>query len=128
MSTRRLVRDGSQYFGPYSSVMVQKNMLDLIHGIYQAPHLFPEPLARSDSPGQIRRMPGVPHRQLQGPCAGRQSAEDYAAGIERIKKTLRGDLRSTREFLHRQMTEAAAEPELRGGGTLQKPPDAAGEL
>ena len=35
MSTRRLVRDGSQYFGPYSSVMVQKNMLDLIHGIYQ---------------------------------------------------------------------------------------------
>lgn len=109
MSTRRLVRDGSQYFGPYSSVMVQKNMLDLIHGIYQlrtcSLNLSPEAIARGKYGVCLEYHIG----NCKGPCAGRQSAEDYAAGIERIKKTLRGDLRSTREFLHRQMTEAAAE-------------------
>ena len=95
MSTRRLVRDGSQYFGPYSSVTVQKNMLELIHGIYQL---------RTCSLNLQYHI-----GNCKGPCAGRQSAEDYAADIERIKKTLRGDLRSTREFLQRQMTEAAQE-------------------
>ena len=33
-STRRLVRDGSQYFGPYASVYVQKAVLDMAHGIH----------------------------------------------------------------------------------------------
>ena len=109
MSTRRLVRDGSQYFGPYSSVTVQKNMLELIHGIYQlrtcSLNLSPEAIARGKYGVCLQYHIG----NCKGPCAGRQSAEDYAADIERIKKTLRGDLRSTREFLQRQMTEAAQE-------------------
>ncbi len=109
MSTRRLVRDGSQYFGPYSSVMVQKNMLDLIHGIYQAPHLFPEPLARSDSPGQIRRMPGVPHRQLQG--AVRRPAE--RRGLRRRHRTDKEDA-AGRPALHTRVP-APADDGGRGG-------------
>lgn len=84
-------------------------MLDLIHGIYQlrtcSLNLSPEAIARGKYGVCLEYHIG----NCKGPCAGRQSAEDYAAGIERIKKTLRGDLRSTREFLHRQMTEAAAE-------------------
>lgn len=109
MSTRRLVRDGSQYFGPYSSLMVQKNMLDLIHGIYQlrtcSLNLSPEAIARGKYSVCLQYHIG----NCKGPCAGLQSEEDYAANIERIKKTLRGDLRSTREYLHRQMMDAAGE-------------------
>lgn len=109
MSTRRLVRDGSQYFGPYSSVMVQKNMLDLIHGIYQlrtcSLNLSSEAIARGRYGVCLEYHIG----NCKGPCAGLQSEEDYMAGIERIKKTLRGDLRSTRDYLRQQMEAAAGE-------------------
>ena len=109
MSTRRLIRDGSQYFGPYSSVMVQKNMLELVHGIHQlrtcSLNLSPEAIARGKYGVCLEYHIG----NCKGPCAGLQSAEDYMAGIERIRKTLRGDLRSTREYLMQQMNDAAAE-------------------
>ncbi len=84
-------------------------MLELIHGIYQlrtcSLNLSPEAIARGKYGVCLQYHIG----NCKGPCAGRQSAEDYAADIERIKKMLRGDLRSTREFLQRQMTEAAQE-------------------
>ena len=109
MSTRRLIRDGSQYFGPYSSVMVQKNILELVHGIHQlrtcSLNLSPEAIARGKYGVCLEYHIG----NCKGPCAGHQSEEDYMAGIERIRKTLRGDLRSTREYLMQQMNGAAAE-------------------
>ena len=109
MSVRRLVRDGSHYFGPYSSVMVQKNMLELIHGIYPlrtcSLNLSPAAIARGKYSVCLQYHIG----NCRGPCAGLQSQEDYMAEIEEIKKTLRGDLRSTREYLRRQMETAASE-------------------
>lgn len=109
MSTRRHIRDGSQYFGPYSSIMVQKNILDLIQGIYQlrtcSLNLSPDAIARGKYGVCLQYHIG----NCKAPCVGKQSEEEYAVDIERIKKTLRGDLRSTREFLHEQMMSAAAE-------------------
>ena len=35
LQTRQLVRDGSHYFGPYASVMMQKNILDLVRKLYR---------------------------------------------------------------------------------------------
>lgn len=109
MSTRRHIRDGSQYFGPYSSIMVQKNILDLIQGIYQlrtcSLNLSPDAIARGKYGVCLQYHIG----NCKAPCVGKQSEEEYAVDIERIKKTLRGDLRSTREFLYEQMMSAAAE-------------------
>lgn len=108
-SVRRVVRDGSLYFGPYSSVTVQKNMLDLIHGIHQLRtcklNLSPEAIARGKYGVCLQYHIG----NCKAPCVGRQTEEDYMEGMERIKKTLRGDLRFTREYLIGQMNSAAAD-------------------
>lgn len=107
MSTRRLVRDGSVYFGPYSSVTMQKVMLDLIHGIYQLRtctlNLAPAAIRRGKYGVCLQYHIG----NCKAPCVGKQDVEDYMAGIEMIKKTLRGDLRTTREYLAARMSEAA---------------------
>ncbi len=109
ISTRRFVRDGSDYFGPYSSVTVQKNMLELIHGIYLlrtcSLNLSPELIAKGRYGVCLQYHIG----NCKAPCVGKQSEEDYMAGIERIKKTLRGDLRLEREYLTAQMLKASAE-------------------
>lgn len=106
-STRRMIRDGSRYWGPYSSVVVQKNVLELIHGIYHlrtcSLNLSPEQIARGKYTVCLQYHLG----NCMGPCVGKQSMEDYNAGIEMISKTLSGDLRITRKYLEDAMHRAA---------------------
>ncbi len=107
-STRRLVRDGSTYFGPYASVAMQRSMLEYAHSFF---HLR---TCRLDlSPAAIRKGHYKVCLQYhigncKGPCEGRQSEEEYMAEVELLKKHLRGDVRSTRQYLEEQMQLAAA--------------------
>ena len=107
-STRRLVRDGSRYFGPYSSVVVQKNVLELIHGLYQirtcSLNLSPAQIARGKYGVCLQFHLG----NCKGPCEGRQAEADYDAGIDMVKTMLSGDMRSTHKYLQHQMEQAAA--------------------
>ncbi|MCD8101969.1 MAG: excinuclease ABC subunit UvrC [Alistipes sp.] len=107
-STRIINRDGSRYFGPYSSVVVQKNVLDLIRALYQlrtcSLNLDPEIIARGKYSVCLEYHLG----NCQGPCVGKQSQEDYDHNISMIMSTLAGDMRATRKFLTDSMATAAA--------------------
>ena len=108
-STRRVVRDGSQYFGPYASISMQRSVLEFIREVYTLRtcrlNLAPEQIARGRYEVCLQYHLG----NCKGPCVGRQTREEYDEDIARICAVLRGDLRSTRSWLERQMTEAAAE-------------------
>jgi excinuclease ABC subunit C len=108
-STRRLVRDGSKYFGPYASAAMQRTLLELIHNIYPlrtcSLKLTGENLRRGKFDLCLQYHIG----NCLGPCRGRQTAEDYDATIRMIMQILRGDLRSTREYLAAHMRRAAGE-------------------
>ncbi len=108
MSTRRMERDGSVYFGPYASVQMQKTVLELIHSVYPirtcALNLAPEMIAKGRYAVCLEYHIG----NCKGPCVGNQSAAEYAEQIEQVKAVLRGDLRATRADLTRRMHEAAA--------------------
>jgi excinuclease ABC subunit C len=106
-STRRLLKDGSKYFGPYASVMVQKNMLELIHSLYHirtcSLNLSPEQIAKGRYTVCLQYHLG----NCKGPCVGRQSSADYARDMEMVSATLGGDMRSTRRYLDNLMREAS---------------------
>ena len=106
-STRQMMRDGSRYWGPYSSGMVQKNVLELIHGIYHlrtcSLNLAPEQIARGKYAVCLQYHLG----NCRGPCVGKQSLEEYNHDIEMITRTLSGDLRTTRKYLEEAMGAAA---------------------
>ena len=108
-STRRLVRDGSLYFGPYASVVMQKSLLELIHSIYPlrtcALKLSAAEIARGKYGVCLQYHLG----NCRGPCVGRQSTEEYAESIRMITAMLRGDLRTPRTWLVEQMEREAAE-------------------
>ena len=74
-STRQLNRDGSQYFGPYGSVVMQHSVLDFIREVVPLRtcklNLAPEQIAK----GEIYGLPAIPPGQLQRPLhrgAGRR--------------------------------------------------------
>lgn len=106
-STRRVVRDGSAYFGPYSSVMSQRAMLESLKEIYQLRTCklsLDEVNIRSN---KYRVCLEYHLGNCSAPCVGHQTAEEYAATIDMVKKHLRGDLGPTKEYLTDKMQAAA---------------------
>lgn len=106
-STRRMVKDGSQYFGPYSSVVAQRAVLESLREIYQirtcSLNLSPEMVAKRSYRVCLQYHIG----NCAGPCQGRQTAQEYGQLVELVKRHLRGDLRPAKEYLSEQMMAAA---------------------
>ena len=108
-STRRLVRDGSQYFGPYGSVAMQRSILEFIREVIPLRtcklNLAPEKIARGNYSTCLQYHLG----NCKAPCIGAQSREEYASLIEMAISVLRGDLRPVRTYLEEEMQRAASE-------------------
>ena len=108
-STRTLTRDGSQYFGPYGSVMMQHSVLDFIREVVPLRtcklNLDPGLIARGKYTVCLQYHLG----NCKGPCVGRQSEEEYGRLLEMVVSVLKGDLRPVRQYLEGEMVRAAAE-------------------
>ena len=108
-STRQLMRDGSQYFGPYGSVMMQHSVLEFIREVVPLRtcklNLAPEAIARGKYSVCLQYHIG----NCKGPCVGRQSAEEYDRQVELVVSILKGDLRPVRSYLESEMARAAGE-------------------
>lgn len=108
LSTRRFVRDGSIYFGPYSSISMQRAVLELIRGLYPIRscklNLSHEAIARGIYSTCLEYHIG----NCRGPCVGLQSMDEYNEGIAAAKDILRGDLRPAADFFAGEMERLAA--------------------
>ena len=105
--TRRRIEDGSEYFGPYTSVSVARKILDVITT------LFPLRTCKLDL-SQDKIDAGAHKVCLEyhignclGPCEGHQSAAEYERGIENIRLILKGRTRPVLDHLKQRMQKAA---------------------
>ncbi len=107
-STRRVVRDGSQYFGPYSSLTMQRAVLELIRGLYPIRsctlNLSPQQIARGTYSVCLEYHIG----NCRGPCVGNQTEAEYGEYIAAARNILRGDLRGAEEFFTAEMARLSA--------------------
>ncbi len=108
-STRQLQRDGSQYFGPYGSVMMQHSVLEFVREVVPLRtcklNLAPEAIARGRYTVCLQYHIG----NCKGPCIGAQSESEYARLVDMVTSILKGDLRPVRQYLEREMAQAAAD-------------------
>ena len=106
-STRQLQRDGSLYFGPYSSVAMQHSILEFIREVIPlrscSLNLAPEAIARGRYSVCLQYHLG----NCKGPCIGAQSAEEYQQLLDMAIAVLKGDLRPVRTYLEGEMQRAA---------------------
>lgn len=110
--TRRFVRDGSQYFGPYSSVQHAYHLLDLINSLYR---LRTCKLALNDAAiaqGKFKPCLNIHIKKCYGPCIGEISAAEYNAQISGIKDILRGNTGDLIREYRKKMQEFAANLEF----------------
>lgn len=108
-STRKIVQDGSLYFGPYSHLPTMKALLKLIKQLYPIRscnlNLSPEKI-------QERKYKVCLQYHIKnclGPCVGNQEHEDYMKDIEEIKEILKGNTREISQLLEKRMQALAQE-------------------
>ena len=108
-STRQLRHDGSQYFGPYGSVSMQRSILEFIREVIPLRtcklNLTPQAIERGKYGVCLQYHLG----NCKAPCVGAQNEAEYSYLTDMVKDILRGDLRPVRQYLEQSMMTAAAE-------------------
>ncbi|MCL3853093.1 excinuclease ABC subunit UvrC [Parabacteroides sp. GYB001] len=107
--TRNIVRDGSQYYGPYPSVYTAKVMLQMLKELYPLRTckypLTPESIAE----GKYSVCLEYHIKRCKGPCVGLQTLEEYRQNISEIKEILRGNISQISKHLYEEMQTLARE-------------------
>jgi excinuclease ABC subunit C len=117
--TRRIIKDGSLYFGPYPDAKVMYMLLKLIK------ELFPLRTCKLDlipSKIQAKKFSVCLEYHIGnclGPCAAYQSAKEYSDAIEQIKNLLKGNYNSVKNMLKNNMQEASANFEFEKAQVLK---------
>ena len=101
--TRRVVNDGSRYFGPYTAVGNMRRALELLKRMYAVRS------CRYDLPGEAPIRPCLDHQigRCQAPCVGLQSQAAYREMIDEILLVLEGDTEAVRAQVDTRMRAAA---------------------
>jgi len=101
--TRKVRKDGSKYFGPYTSAGSVRETLDLLHKIFPL-----VPCGKSWS-GKDDQRPCLYYHlgQCLGPCAGLADAIEYAKVVKRVEQFLSGRTEGIIDGLKQEMNEAS---------------------
>lgn len=91
-STRSVIRDGSQYFGPYTSGLMVKTLLELIRNLYKLRTCTLNLSESNIKEGKFKVCLEFHIGNCRGPCVGLQSESEYNEGIREIKEILKGHI------------------------------------
>ena len=112
MLTRRMVKDGSRYFGPYSSVVHARNLVEFIHSVYPLRTCKLKITSDVILRGKVRPCLNFHIKKCLGCCVGGISQQDYARNIEEIVSLLKGGGREVIQHYKNLMIEAASRMEF----------------
>ncbi len=108
-STRRIVRNGSTYYGPYSHVPTMYGLLDLIKKLYKVRRcnlaLTPESIRN----GKFKVCLEYHIKNCKAPCIGQQSHDEYMKSIGEIKQILSGNTHELTRQMMEEMQRLASE-------------------
>ena len=110
--TRRFVRDGSRYFGPYSSVVHARNLVEFFHNVYPLRTCNLKITSDAILRGKFRPCLKFHIKKCRGCCIGAISKEEYNQNIEEIVRLLKGGGREIIQHYKALMQDAAVNMEF----------------
>lgn len=118
--TRKIIRNGSSYYGPYSHVPSMYALLDLIKHLYpiRTCHLNLSP--ENIRAGKFNVCLEYHIKNCAGPCIGLQSHDSYMKNIQEIKEILKGNTQEISRMLLQQMQELAVEMKFEEAQEVKK--------
>ena len=110
--TRNVIKDGSEYYGPYAKVKQAKTLIEVIKNIYKlrtcSLNLAPEKIKE----GKYKVCLEYHIKNCAGPCEGLETEEEYAKKLNAIRGIIKGEFKAAREYLEAEMYNYAAKLEF----------------
>jgi excinuclease ABC subunit C len=110
--TRKMVKDGSRYFGPYANVKMMHALLDLIHKLFPTRNCNLKLTEENIRNRKFRVCLEFHIGNCRGPCEGLQTEEEYNRSVEQIEEIIRGNFGTVLKFLRQLMQEHAGKLEF----------------
>lgn len=107
--TRRLIKDGSEYFGPYTSVKTVHTLLDLIRGLFPLRTCNYDLASEKILGGKYKVCLEYHLGNCKGACEGEETEAAYDEKIKAIKDILKGNFKTSLITFKAQMMDLAAE-------------------
>ena len=122
--TRTVIKDGSEYFGPYASVKMMNTILDLVRKNYKlrtcAYHLNQENIEK----GKFKKCLEYHIGNCKAPCVGKQTEADYDQSIEEIRNIIKGNVGEVKRQLKQSINKAAEQLDFERAADLKQKLDA----
>ncbi|WP_405384603.1 excinuclease ABC subunit UvrC [Maribacter sp. LLG6340-A2] len=107
--TRRVIKDGSEYYGPYTSMKTVRTLLELIKSVYPLRTCNYDLSTEKINAGKYKVCLEYHLGNCKGPCEGYQSITDYDRQIADIREIVKGNFKSSITYFKGQMKALASE-------------------
>lgn len=108
-ATRRMVKDGSEYFGPYTSFKTVNTILELIKELYPLRTCNYDLSKSNIESGKFKVCLEYHIGNCMGPCEGFETLENYQKQVDAIREILKGNFKESMKDFKRVMTNLAQE-------------------
>ena len=108
ISTRRILKDGSSYFGPYTSVKMVNTLLDLIYKLFSLRNCNYDLSQINIISNKYKVCLEYHIGNCKGACENHEIEEDYLVKIDQIKNILKGNIKTVTSYLKSVMLEYSA--------------------
>lgn len=108
-STRNPVRDGSHYFGPYTSGLMVKTLISFIRQLYKLRTCYLNLTESNIKSGKFKVCLEYHLGNCKAPCVGKQAEPDYLENIDQIRDILKGNISTVIDYLKKSMIRYSAE-------------------
>ncbi len=108
-STRKVIKDGSEYYGPYTNVKTVHTLLELIRQLYPLRTCNYDLSNSKIASGKYKVCLEYHLKNCKGPCESYQDEKSYSEAIKTIRNIIKGNFKESIEGLHILMMNYAAE-------------------
>ena len=106
--TRRMVKDGSEYYGPYTCFKTVNTILDLIKELYPLRTCNYDVSSRNIENNKFKVCLEYHIGNCKGPCEGHETSENYQKQVEAIREILKGNFKESQRDFKKLMTDFAS--------------------
>jgi len=107
-TTRKLIRDGSRYFGPYTSGKIWKSMIELIRGMYKIRTCSLNLNETYIKAGKYKVCLEYHIGNCLGPCVNKQTENEYNEQVDHIAQILNGHTQAVVKVLEEKIKQLSA--------------------
>lgn len=105
--TRQVIKDGSEYLGPYTSILTVKAILSMLINIFPLRNCTLQLIKKNIEAGKFKVCLEYHIKNCLGPCQALQSEQEYMENIQQVRELLKSNFGIVQNFLKKRMNEFA---------------------